>query len=288
MTIRVESQDLVESGGSLSEEAGGLSDVRKFLVKGLSTVDIPAPLRRWKAIQASAVGSIIPQYGAPHPSGANSWVRNRTSTMLDGDTSLVVVQYGPLDVGQFLEGAHAPVLTVGSTLVEIETNYDANGKPIITQHDGETEVVQTIRKLEPLTTFSYEATQLGSPGDLSRVYVGTVNDAIVFGTDNPGTWICSRLDGRLVNIGDNRYSVSYEFIYRPEYAINKPGSPGNTLTIEGWQTVVVEHDPITGQPYKFNDWKYEGTDALPGKRTIAIVDVYLKKDFIALPLTAPG
>ena len=107
-----------------------------------------------------------------------------------------------------------------------------------------------------------------SPGDTSRTYVGTVNQAgwKVDPSATARTWLCTAITGRSKDKGKT-YEVAYEFAYR--------GS--NLYTSNGWDAVLYYTDPTTGKPPS-------GTSGTNGSNGVKVAQIYVEKNFNALGL----
>lgn len=271
---------LAGSDVSLTQEAKGWSAVGVYIVTGLDAVGIEPIHRTWIAHLVPGV----PPYGDdfPQPAGVNLGITviGKTARMLDPDKAEVTVRWGVPSVGQLDPGTDVINMAVGTTLQDVESNFGADGKPIYTMHaGGDKKVVGTVASGEAITEYRYTHVHGASPGTFSRGFVNSVNNAILFGEPNTtGCWRCSAIEGTKLPGANFNWEISYTLHFRPAYKvwISETKQSG---WIEGWQAVVVETDPSTGQPYTFDKWKTD-TDQF----TVALVNVYPKTDWTQLPI----
>jgi hypothetical protein len=262
---------------SVSRNQNGYSAVGVYKVSGLNAQ--PADKRAFLAVEW--VG--IPQYGAPFATtgpGANTGmtVTNKTARMIDGDVAEVQVTWGNPEVNVF--PGEEPDFSIGTTVAEVESNYAGNGDPIFTNHNDGLRV-GTVASGEAVSVFKYSHIHLGSPESFgSRTYVNTVNDANLFSEENSkGCWRCSEIQGTKLPGFGNYWRIDYTFHYRkPKSVVVK--LPDERILLEGWQAIIVETDPATGQPYPMAEWKYSPPDEF----TAARVQVYEYSTFTDLPI----
>lgn len=239
----------------LSHAAASDSGTDTTTTRGFHVSNIPGP-PEGKPIEAmKAVG--IPRLGDPHPTAGFLFATDRTSRMIDVDQCEIVVQYkipkpsegdpspglgggveGPVPGTQETDGG---TISVGATATPVQTYRDRNGSLMrvgsiiekekqVTDPNTGVKAKQTVQEatiqirqaeyLNPLVVMRVERTESGSPEQVARRFVGTVNSApLGIGSsglrkDDPRTWLCTRIDGTS-NDGGQTYHVTYEFQYNP-------------------------------------------------------------------------
>lgn len=200
-----------------------------------------------------------------------------SEALKSGSQFIIVVSYGlpsasdiPATEPSIPENA---IVTVGTTVVEIENAFDIEGKEIFTQHGGadKPKVRGSVRYHSPSTTITYTRRELGSPGTFASIYVGAVNSLGVFG-DGPGTWLCTGIPGTS-NDGGVTYVVTYNFQRSPKIG-RKPGTSESFDTAQPWDPLIIQIDKETGDFVK-NAVMDEGMKIVPVYRRVPFLDLNL-------------
>lgn len=232
MAVEVEKDYMGDGqlGGAAWDFENGYTMTRRYLVTGLGGAQYSREIRamQWNELPAG---------GAAHPDpslGIN--VIGKTVATLDLDKFVVSIQYGTPKVGEIppQEGSPA-IVSVGTVLVEVETQFDFEGNQIFTEHVDGTRVSGSVRAFLASTEVRYQRHEQNSPGDKSKDHVGSLNDAGVFG-DVKRTWLCGELAGHSNN-GGLSYMVDYAFIRSPHFIAG---------VVQPWDPTIVELDPKTG------------------------------------------
>ena len=196
-----------------------------------------------------------------------------------GSTFKVVAVYSQPSATQIpptdIKLAANATLTVGTTLVEVETSFDRFANEIITEHKAGKEVRGSVRYFSPSTTITYMRRELGSPGNFASNFIGGVNNAIAFG-DPVGTWLITNISGTTTD-GGVEYLVTYEFQRSPKIGKNLDGT-GEDWNVQPWDPLIVEIDPDTGDFVK-------GAEINKGMK---IVKLYRPVTFLDLKLALAG
>ncbi len=267
-------EDTLEGVGTAGwNSRAGFTQPRVFTVSDYTAADARA--RSLNVMELSG----IPANNSPHP--AFNWndliVISKSVETLSGSQFRVTCNYGIPEAGGFLpEPSLLPadgILTVSSTLVETESQFDIDDEQIFTDHFETNEqvpkrVYDSVKDHAVSMIVRYERSELGSPIDKALTHVGRLNSAGVFG-DLPRTWLCSELSGTTTD-GGIVYKVSYEFIRSP-----KVNLVGVTNVVQPWDATIVEIDPKTGT---FVKNPVQGR----GKKTIKVKG---ESDFTQLALT---
>lgn len=108
------------------------------------------------------------------------------------------------------------VIEVGTSLSQITANTDANGDLMTVEYNGLSQS-GSVSVYVPESTVRYQVRKSGSPGALSRNYVGKVNSGGWLA--DPGaaarTWLCTALGG-VSDDGGDTFLVTAEFAYRED------------------------------------------------------------------------
>ncbi len=263
----------IVKGSSLTLDRNGVSVTFPIQLEGITG---DADLKTFNALSDSSV----PNRGDPHEKIPGLFVDTVHIRAQSPSQFFATVRYVSSEVFdggvEIPDESAVPTLEVGTTVTQTTTERDRNGAPIevfvnrmvnnepVPDHQG-----GTVAWSQPQTVVRFRRAEPGSPGGKARFYVGTVNNASVFG-DPRWFWLCTRIDGTTVNKGLS-YEVVYEF-QRNEGSEFDPEQPG---VRSGWQPLVIYTDPKTGKP-------------IPNPRfgqSLQLVALYRERAFPALNLT---
>lgn len=215
----------------------------------------------------------IPRRGEPHPGIAGLRADRIRARAIPETTDgfIVTVAYATPDgSGRADEpGSNFCRVSIGTSIVSVETNQDHEGNPILLNHvfrDKETgEETYTakdqpgrVEKSTPVMVLRFERKELHSPVPDMLAYVGRVNRETLWGA-GPREWLCTGISGDSPD-GGITYNVTYEFQKNPD------GS---------WDKTVFAYNPATDEI---------AVDAVEGKGR-KTVQLYPPADFAALRLT---
>ena len=193
-------------------------------------------------LRAALAATGVPRVGDAHPTIANLYAQS-LHVAPDGPTAAVVtIRYR----SRAAEAGQAPLVEVGSSVVQTTTDTDSAGARITVSYTptGEAAELKTqgarLSILAPQTTLRFTRTEDARPLAKARTFVGTVNRTAVFDSA-AGTWLCTAITGRSVDGprsgggsggGGGVYEVTYEFQYESQ----------------GWQPRATYIDPQTNRP----------------------------------------
>ena len=209
-------------------------------------------------LRAAVVATGIPRIGDAHPTIANLYAQE-LRVVPDGATAAVVtIRY----ISRAAEIGQAPVVEVGSSVVQTSTDTDATGERVTVSYlpaSGATELrTQGVRLsvMAPQTTLRMTRTEDANPQVKARSFVGTINRTRVFDGDR-GKWLCTSIGGKSID-GGSAYEVTYEFQYQSD----------------GWQPKASYIDPQTNRP---------PSDVVDGLG-VKTVSIYREREFKELGL----
>lgn len=285
-------RDMTEPSGSTSWTAsGGYAQDRVYMVTFDDDGEVIEGDSRSRALDAMDVEG-VPANRSQHP--VWKW-KNKGLILLGKDVEtksssqfIITCSFGMPSVSEVepSDAAASATISVSSTIVETETQFDNKGDEIITAHFREKNTLVplpvrgSVRDHAVTMVVRYDRLELGGPAGKARTHVGRLNSATVFG-DPARTWLCSEISGTSTDRGVT-YNVSYEFIRSPKVKVTAEG----TNEVEPWDATIVEIDPNTGTFVVGTvqlplTWWNDGTQ-YGGKR---IVQVKGQSDFTDLDLT---
>lgn len=212
--------EMLDQAPSLQEQGGAPYELRvKYLVTGLTGTNAQI---LFDALNASGV----PKALEVCPYSDNLLVVNRNPSVIgDAENRMVYVDivYQRRRKVVYQQTGDDFVVTVGSTLQEIETAFDINGQQVSVSHTyaaddpdyASQEFVQggTVRVLRPQATRSFQGVLSSNfPDGIQREYEGRINIA-PWGGDPAGTWLCTAVNFRSsdVSVLVPRWEFQFDF-----------------------------------------------------------------------------
>lgn len=260
--------DFIE-GAELSEDENGYKATRIALVTGLQPTT-------HKALFIALTQTGLPKFGDPHPSIPGISCVSRACKYEGGNDKVrVTLEYAVPQPSQTPTPPPSPgqtgsqsTIRVGGSTQRTTTQKDAFGANIVVSHkfpanfpdaefagkdvpqgaDAEIEI--------PNVVLSETRKEFGSPSNLAKSFVGTVNASSIWG-GAPRTFLCTRIEGVTNDLGLT-FEVTYEFQFNPQT----------------WDATIVFRDPRTQKPL---DQPVEG-------QSIKTFQVYRQSNFFALGL----
>lgn len=233
--------ELLDDPPSMVEQGGAPYEFRvKYLITGFTGTNAGI---LFDALNASG----LPKALEVCPYSDNLLVVNRIPRVVgDGENRMVYVEivYQRRRKVVFQQTGDNFVVTVGSTLQEIETAFDLNGQQVSVEHTYDssdpdypsTTLTQggTVRVLRPQATRSFQGVLSSNfPDGIQREYEGRTNIA-PWGGDPAGTWLCVAVNFRSSDVSS--------FIPRWEFQFDFQHN------IFGWDDYAVFIDRRTGTP----------------------------------------
>jgi len=298
----------IPARGRFGAVTGPLAETHEFSVG----VDGPKAKAQWIVEEVAgsddfilpiAMGaSGIPRIGDLYPGMTDLPVRQVSAAMVAGSnrTVVVTVEWGQLsesgggDVDDPNDPEQPATIEISSTVQSGTTMYDGEGKALwLSQNfDWDDDGNQIINKRfsewkeveiqRPMHVVKFAKLRNQSPGDIAVRYVGHVNSTVIFG-DQPGMWLCTRLDGSSDD-GGLTYMTHYEFQRAPElipldpqgFAVLDPLAGGGEQLL-GWDVVISlesqfqDDNVLTPANYK--------QDAVNNEVGIKVARIYPRADF---------
>jgi hypothetical protein len=216
--------DLPE-GASVKRTREGWEAVRIAKVDGL-TGDPDAILYN------AATASGMPAYNSAHPTIPGLYLKEIHPRAIGACQAEVRLVYKPLRYTG--SPGQDPVITVGSTVEQVQTYEDINGTEMIVTHDSKDQVKQA-SVFRPKTTLHFVREETDSARPESEAYVGKVNAAgwNIAPTDAARTWMCWSIISRSTDGGDT-WTTEYIFVRK----LDPP--------TENWDKYEQYTDPQTG------------------------------------------
>ena len=233
--------ELIDEPPSLTEQGGAPYELRvKYMVTGLTGSNAQI---LFDALNVSGV----PKALEVCPYSNNLLVVNRNPRIIgDGENRKVYIEivYQRRRKVVYQPTGENFVVTVGSTVQEIETAFDLNNNQVSVSHAydssdpdyASTTLTQggTVRVLRPQATRSFQGVLTSAfPDAIQRAYNGFINIA-PWGGDPPGTWMCSSVNFRLLDTSflTSKWEFQFDFQHNAfgwdEYAVfidRRTGSP---------------------------------------------------------------
>ncbi len=232
--------------GSASISSTGTTIIEKYQVEEISVSEQGS---RFFAMFAPG----MPRFGEEHPAIGGIFVQEVRSETLVGDPTKaeVVVTWGlptggagggfdndpgddavaSVEIATTLQSVSTALDVNGVQIIIDKTVLDQDGDPIFDEQPGE------VLYQMPMTVVRFRRRELFSPGDKSKLYVGTVNTNPVFGDDPAHTWLCTRIDG-ISDDGAQTFNVTYEFQRAPQRYDHE-------FLFETWDATALWIDPET-------------------------------------------
>ena len=241
----------------IRQDVRGYTIKRSGMVTGLAGT---AGLRTYDALQVSGVPEMFENFNKRIPPSRGQsdtlalYVIEREAEAIDTDKVRFTVTYGVPDGSAFFQDPSEdgpPIIEVGTTLINVESLFDADGYRIaIGSYDptisADPVVWQpaSVSVQFPVTHLRMTRREPKSPALKSKHYTGTTNFSNIWdGTE--GTWLCVELGGESHD-GGVSYIVRYGFQYFGMKVHPEDGSPDKFL---GWDGIVVAINPQTNQSY---------------------------------------
>lgn len=236
MTITVVASDLIEHN-RVSLSASGLEAIKGFYV---TTTAGETP---FQILQDAST----PDYGDAHPDTGGSgefppiYAVEFDLSPIERQSGqyLLIVTYRDPDPAERAPSTSADdaIMTIGSTVVPVRTNYDKNGDPIIvtlsTLPAAEQDQIAEVETQIPVMTLTYRRRESAHPATKTKANVGYVNSvALGSGFFPVRTLLCTGIHGETQD-GGTTYLVTYEFQYNPDT----------------WDATSVYIDPNTDRPH---------------------------------------